>query len=177
MVDREEMQGRMQGNAEENGYFLCPEAELLEELLDGLIKNEGRYGYASCPCRISSGYKAYDADIVCPCEYRDADVDEFGMCYCGLFVDKKVHEDPSRLQPIAERRPKEIVDEALKVKMGKVKPVDEQSSSNAIKGETASEIPVWRCKVCGYLAAREHPPAVCPICKAKKDRFERFSFG
>ena len=34
--------------------------------------------------------------------------------------------------------------------------------------------PVWRCKVCGYLAAREEPPAVCPICKVPKERFERF---
>lgn len=36
------------------------------------------------------------------------------------------------------------------------------------------KIPVWRCKVCGYLCAREKPPEVCPICKVKKDRFERF---
>jgi rubrerythrin len=35
-------------------------------------------------------------------------------------------------------------------------------------------LPVWRCKVCGYLCAREQPPEVCPICKVKKDRFERF---
>ena len=34
--------------------------------------------------------------------------------------------------------------------------------------------PVWRCKVCGYLCAREQPPGICPVCKAKKDRFERF---
>jgi rubrerythrin len=35
-------------------------------------------------------------------------------------------------------------------------------------------LPIWRCKVCGYLCARDGPPEVCPICKAKKDRFERF---
>jgi ferredoxin-thioredoxin reductase catalytic chain len=34
--------------------------------------------------------------------------------------------------------------------------------------------PVWRCKVCGYLCAREAPPDTCPICKAKKERFEQF---
>ncbi len=33
---------------------------------------------------------------------------------------------------------------------------------------------VWRCRVCGYLCAREEPPDVCPICKVKKDRFEKF---
>ena len=34
--------------------------------------------------------------------------------------------------------------------------------------------PVWRCKVCGYICARNEPPDQCPICKADKDRFERF---
>jgi ferredoxin-thioredoxin reductase catalytic chain len=38
----------------------------------------------------------------------------------------------------------------------------------------ALPLPVWRCKVCGYLCARESPPEVCPICKAKKERFEKF---
>ncbi|MCX6100041.1 MAG: ferredoxin:glutaredoxin reductase, partial [Candidatus Bipolaricaulota bacterium] len=33
---------------------------------------------------------------------------------------------------------------------------------------------VWRCRVCGYLCARERPPAVCPICKATSVRFEIF---
>jgi ferredoxin-thioredoxin reductase catalytic chain len=34
--------------------------------------------------------------------------------------------------------------------------------------------PVWRCKVCGYICARDEPPDLCPICKASKERFERF---
>jgi rubrerythrin len=38
--------------------------------------------------------------------------------------------------------------------------------------ETA--LPVWRCKVCGYLCARERPPGKCPICGADRDRFEEF---
>jgi len=46
--------------------------------------------------------------------------------------------------------------------------------------EAASEpaaggrLPVWRCRVCGYLAAREKPPRECPVCKATADRFEPF---
>ena len=35
-------------------------------------------------------------------------------------------------------------------------------------------LPVWRCKVCGYLCARDEPPEICPICKVGKERFERF---
>ncbi|MGQ9817596.1 MAG: rubredoxin-like domain-containing protein, partial [bacterium] len=29
-------------------------------------------------------------------------------------------------------------------------------------------------KVCGYLCARNSPPEICPICKATKERFEKF---
>jgi rubrerythrin len=43
-----------------------------------------------------------------------------------------------------------------------------------LKGGPISEMPMWRCTVCGYLCAREGPPDVCPICKVTKERFERF---
>ena len=48
-------------------------------------------------------------------------------------------------------------------------PPAEEIDSTPAGGKT-----VWRCIVCGYLCAREKPPAVCPICKAKADRFEEF---
>jgi ferredoxin-thioredoxin reductase catalytic chain len=177
MVTEQEMQARVQRDADESGYFICPDRDLLRELIDGLVKNEERYGYGSCPCRISSGVKAYDADIICPCEYRDADVDEFGMCYCGLFVSKAVKEDPKKLMPITERRPEAVIDEAVKAKerRGRGEKEEDVSTATAPAEGGKEGIPVWRCKVCGYLAAREHPPSVCPICKAKKDRFERFT--
>ncbi|MFA6225212.1 MAG: hypothetical protein WC620_03285 [Methanoregula sp.] len=38
----------------------------------------------------------------------------------------------------------------------------------------ALPFPVWRCKVCGYLCARDQLPGICPICKVTRDRFERF---
>ena len=47
------------------------------------------------------------------------------------------------------------------------------SETNALNVAALSH-PVWRCRVCGYLCARVEPPEVCPICKAKKERFERF---
>jgi len=122
---------------------------------------------------MSSGVKSYDADILCPCEYRDADVNEFGMCYCGLFVSDKIRDDLSRLVPIPERRPESVTDEAVKAKERKDKGLIEEGLAEG----HAKGVPVWRCKVCGYLAAREFPPSICPICKAKKDRFERFSFS
>ncbi|MGM0510862.1 MAG: ferredoxin-thioredoxin reductase catalytic domain-containing protein [Thermoplasmatota archaeon] len=179
---KEEMLEYVKKDAEENGYYVCPDEELLDDLIEGLVENEERYGYASCPCRPASGVKRYDVDIVCPCEYRDADVDEYSMCYCGLFVSEEVKEDPSKMGSIPERRPEEIIDQAMeareKKKKGELEKEEElrSGSEKEEKGEK-EDIPVWRCEVCGYLAARENPPAMCPICKAKSERFERFDLG
>jgi ferredoxin-thioredoxin reductase catalytic chain len=162
-------------NASKYGQFICPDENLLSDLLDGLVKNEERYGYPSCPCRVASGIKDYDADIICPCEYKDADVDQFGTCYCGLYVSKAVHEEPSQLQSIPERRPVEIIDAANDAKDAKEKGTLKEKP--AAKAQSNKKLQVWRCVVCGYLCARESPPPICPICKAKKDRFEPFSFG
>ncbi|MHB8781631.1 MAG: rubredoxin-like domain-containing protein [Candidatus Geothermincolia bacterium] len=35
---------------------------------------------------------------------------------------------------------------------------------------------MWRCRVCGYVCARELPPLVCPVCKVQKERFELFQW-
>jgi len=179
MVDKAAILERMQKDADANGYYICPDQEQLEDLIDGLATNEDRYGYGSCPCRMASGVKTYDADIICPCEYRDADVNEFGMCYCALFVSKEVKEDPSKMVPVPERRPVEVRDAAKEAKTRKeagelAEP--EPKHEHVQVGTDSKGMPIWRCTVCGYLCAREEPPPICPICKAKSERFERFEF-
>ncbi|MBS3781912.1 MAG: ferredoxin:glutaredoxin reductase [Candidatus Thermoplasmatota archaeon] len=176
MTDKEEMLEYVKRDAEDNDYYVCPDEELLDDLLDGLVKNAERYGYPSCPCREASGVKTYDSDIICPCEYRDADVEEFGMCYCGLFVSKEVADDPSKMEPIPERRPPEVTETAMEVKEEGISEKKEVSGAGLMSDE--EDVKIWRCTVCGYLAAREDPPPVCPICKAKAERFEEFEdFG
>ena len=177
MTERQTILNSMQKNATENGYFLCPDTQLLNDLIDGLATNTNRYGYGSCPCRVSSGSKKYDVDIICPCEYRDADVDEFGMCYCGLFVSKQIKENPSQMGPIPERRPREVQDAAFSATETKQ---HTSAKSKTIPVQSTTLVPaitVWRCSVCGYLCAREMPPPICPICKAKSERFEQFALS
>jgi rubrerythrin len=56
-------------------------------------------------------------------------------------------------------------------------PIDKpevEPARRTLAGGPVSDMPVWRCTVCGYLCARESPPDQCPICKVTKDRFERF---
>jgi ferredoxin-thioredoxin reductase catalytic chain len=176
MTEKQAIIDATKKDAKDNGYSICPDTQLFNDLIDGLATNTSRYGYGSCPCRVASGVKKYDVDIICPCEYRDADVDEFGMCYCGLFVNDEIKNNPSQLGPIPERRPREIIDIALAA--AETKQSSSEDNSIQIKSTKKKQnIKVWRCAVCGYLCARETPPPICPICKAKSERFEQFSLG
>lgn len=78
-VDR--LYQRLKREAESGGYHLNPDVEFTKDLVRGLLVNEKRYGYQACPCRLSSGRKEEDLDIICPCDYRDADVSEYDACY------------------------------------------------------------------------------------------------
>jgi len=78
-VDR--LYERLRKEAEAGGYHLNPDVEFTKALVRGLLTNEKRYGYQACPCRLASGRNEEDLDIVCPCDYRDADVVEFDACY------------------------------------------------------------------------------------------------
>lgn len=107
MVTLEMVQRRAEADAKTHSHYLKPDPGFLKNLFEGLKQNEERYGYPSCPCRLASGKFEFDRDIICPCDYRDIDVLEFGTCYCGLYVRKDIYESKTLLQPIPERRPLE----------------------------------------------------------------------
>jgi ferredoxin-thioredoxin reductase catalytic subunit len=152
---------RLDREAETAGYHLNSDVEHTRELVRGLLVNERRYGYWACPCRLAEGVKREDIDIICPCDYRDPDLNDYGTCYCALYVSQSVLNGKKELESIPERRP--LPEERKKAK-----------SKPLAGGISSLPLPVWRCKVCGYLCARDEPPEVCPICKAKKERFEKF---
>lgn len=155
----EKRRSELDQEAKKNGYNLNPDIAFTNGLVEGLIINASRYGYESCPCRLSLGDKQSDLDIICPCDYRDDDLSEYGTCFCGLYVSDTIATKKLPVPVVPERRP----------------PVSER-----VKGATSSlqtgtlPFPVYRCKVCGYLCARNNPPEKCPICKAGKERFEIF---
>ncbi|MDY6932316.1 MAG: ferredoxin-thioredoxin reductase catalytic domain-containing protein, partial [Halobacteriota archaeon] len=66
----EDLFKKLSDEAESSGYHLNPDFDLTSDLLEGLLTNEKRYGYRACPCRIASGTKEDDLDIICPCDYR-----------------------------------------------------------------------------------------------------------
>ena len=90
---------------EPKGYFFNCNDEQVDALLKGLLTNMERYGYTSCPCRLASGDRDKDRDIICPCVYRKPDVEEFGSCYCGLYVSSQWNNGAIPHQHVPERRP------------------------------------------------------------------------
>ena len=72
---------RLNKDAEAYGYHLNPDTEFTKELVRGILLNNIRYGYWNCPCRLASGVKQEDLDIICPCDYRDADLTAYDTCY------------------------------------------------------------------------------------------------
>lgn len=139
--------------------------------LEGLKTNEDRYGYPSCPCRLATGNLEVDRDIICPCDYRDPDVAEFGACYCRLYVNKAVFES-QKLPDVPERRPIEKQQRAYGkevIPTASAEKAQEPTTKLTSKAEVKKKL--WYCKQCGYVVYREDPPYVCPICKAKKEMF------
>lgn len=92
---------------EPKGYFFNRDKQKLFELLEALITNKNRYGYMVCPCRLASGDREHDRDIFCPCVYRKPDVEEYGSCYCSLYVSKEWNEGKIPHEYVPERRPPE----------------------------------------------------------------------
>lgn len=92
---------------EAKGYFFNKDKERVYDLLEALLINKERYGYMCCPCRLASGNKEADQDIICPCIYRKPDVEEFGSCYCNLYVSAAWNEGMIPHEYVPERRPPE----------------------------------------------------------------------
>jgi ferredoxin-thioredoxin reductase catalytic subunit len=167
----ESVRRRAESDARSRGYYLNPNEDFLKDLIEGLKHNEELYGYPSCPCRLATGKYDFDRDIICPCDYRDPDVEELGACYCALYVRKDIFEGKTSLQPVPERRPREKLLKAY----GPAPEVPPESKAETApapaKLPSETKMKLWYCKQCGYVVFREEPPYICPICKAKREFF------
>ena len=173
MITLERVRQRAESDAKTYGYYLHPEPQFLQDLMEGLRKNEERYGYPACPCRVATGKLELDRDIICPCDYRDPDVAEYGACYCALYMRKDLYEGKTPISPIPERRPMEKQARAYGTAEAAT-PAAEQATGTRPTASAPADLvkkKLWYCKQCGYVVYREDPPYVCPICKAKREMF------
>ena len=174
MITIDQVRKRAEADAKTYGYYLTPQEDLRQMFFEGLKTNEERYDYPLCPCRLSSGNFEFDRDIICPCDYRDPDVAQYGACYCRLYVNKQVFESQN-LPEVPERRPIEKQQRAYGTqaapKVQQVTPGTTMEKPPAPTKTAPVKKKLWYCKQCGYVVFREDPPYVCPICKAKKEMF------
>ena len=107
MSEAEQLYETLRKLQEPKGYYFNADKERTLDLLEGLLLNKNRYGYMSCPCRLASGDREKDQDILCPCVYRAPDVEEYGSCYCNLYVSQDWNEGKRSHEYVPERRPPE----------------------------------------------------------------------
>lgn len=103
----DELSANLKKSQEPQGYFFNSDKEIMADLLEALLVNRDRYGYMACPCRLAKNDRDADRDIICPCDYRAADVDEYGSCYCGLYVSEEWKRGAIAHRYVPERRPAE----------------------------------------------------------------------
>jgi len=171
MISRFDIERRylaLKEQAEQSGYHLNPDEDFAKELVHGLLLNEERYGFAACPCRLCIGPREENLDIICPCDYRDQDLTEYGVCYCALYVSKDVAAGTVPVPCIPDRRSSPEICDTTEGEKGK------GATESVLAGTRSLPYPILRCRVCGYLCARTSPPETCPICGASSDRFDKY---
>jgi len=105
----EQLYEALKKSQEAKGIYFNKDRDLVFELLESLLLNKERYGYMACPCRLACGNRDHDKDIVCPCDYRKPDLEEFGACFCGLYVSQALNDNEVESQYVPERRPPEKI--------------------------------------------------------------------
>jgi ferredoxin-thioredoxin reductase catalytic chain len=71
--------------AASSGFKLNPDEKALDRVFKGLVRNNLKFGARYCPCRVKSGDKEKDKDIICPCVFHKKEIEDQGSCHCYLF--------------------------------------------------------------------------------------------
>ena len=83
------------------GYVFNQDPSWTLKALAGILVNEARYGYGSCPGRLAVGRPEGDRAIICPCAFRAEDVAKYGHCHCRLYFSPRA--PASRALPVPDR--------------------------------------------------------------------------
>jgi len=70
---------------EQKNYALNPSWMMLTNLKSNLCEMEATFGKRYCPCFEPSGDEVLDKKMMCPCEFIDDEIAEYGTCHCALF--------------------------------------------------------------------------------------------
>lgn len=88
IMDKKKFTEAKKKYAQQNGFTLNPDPQIVDMIIDGLLENIEKKGAAYCPCRTLTGIKEEDRKIICPCIYHKDEIAKDGRCHCWLFVKK-----------------------------------------------------------------------------------------
>lgn len=84
--DIENLRKQMKEYADKVGIKLNPDKKQVDWVLDALLKRKTKFGEIYCPCRVVTGNKEQDKEIICPCVFHRGEIELQGHCKCNLFV-------------------------------------------------------------------------------------------
>ncbi len=85
-MNKEELRKLSEDYAKSQGFKLNPNEQIVNALLDSLLRNEKEHGFRYCPCRPLTGNEEEDRKKICPCFWHKDEIKEMGHCHCNLFV-------------------------------------------------------------------------------------------
>jgi len=72
---------------EKADFRLWDDKQAVHDLAVGELENMKNKGLRYCPCRITTGDRQKDIELICPCNFKAQGTwKEYGECWCGLFV-------------------------------------------------------------------------------------------
>ncbi len=69
----------------QKNYTVNPSWMMTTNLKSNLCEMEATFGKRYCPCFEPSGDKVLDKKMMCPCEFVEDEIKEYGTCHCALF--------------------------------------------------------------------------------------------
>ena len=87
--DAEKLEEDIDDYAPKVGIKVNPDEKRVKEVIMGLLKKREKFGENYCPCRVNTGDKDKDEEIICPCVFHRGEIELQGHCLCKLFVGEK----------------------------------------------------------------------------------------
>jgi len=84
--DAEKLGEDIEAYASKVGIKVNPDKKRVQEVITGLLKKREKSGENYCPCRVVTGNKEKDEEIICPCVFHRGEIGLQGHCLCQLFV-------------------------------------------------------------------------------------------
>ena len=89
-MNQDELLAAWSSFTEKNDFMLNPDTDHVALVVQGVLKNEARFGLKLCPCRLRDGTRERDLALICPCNFKAQKTwREKDMCWCGLFVKRR----------------------------------------------------------------------------------------